>query len=286
MTATARPLRSADTTAARVARHYDDLDPFYRDLWGEHVHHGLWRTGRESAEQAVAALIDHVAAVVGLRAGETVVDVGAGYGGTARHLASRFGARVTGLTVSTAQHAYAERVDGDEGAQILLQDWLANALVSQSADVVVAIESMEHMADLRRALGEMWRVCRAGGRVAVCAWLASETPATWQRRWLLEPIAREGRLVTLTSAATHARLLRDAGFVDVTFEDLTAAVSRTWTVALRRLAGRFLSDPRYLRYALDRGHGERVFLATMPRIAAAYATGAMRYGLFTGKRPA
>ncbi len=31
-----------------VADHYEELDRIYREVWGEHVHHGLWRTGRES----------------------------------------------------------------------------------------------------------------------------------------------------------------------------------------------------------------------------------------------
>ena len=25
-----------------VADHYEDLDRIYREVWGEHVHHGLW----------------------------------------------------------------------------------------------------------------------------------------------------------------------------------------------------------------------------------------------------
>jgi len=44
--------------AAAVADHYDELDPIYRALWGEHVHHGLWRSGRETATAAVEALSD------------------------------------------------------------------------------------------------------------------------------------------------------------------------------------------------------------------------------------
>ena len=31
-----------------VASHYDELDRFYRDIWGEHVHHGLWLRGEET----------------------------------------------------------------------------------------------------------------------------------------------------------------------------------------------------------------------------------------------
>jgi len=34
--------------AVAVADHYDELDPVYRRVWGEHVHHGLWATGRET----------------------------------------------------------------------------------------------------------------------------------------------------------------------------------------------------------------------------------------------
>ncbi len=45
---------------AAVATHYDELDSFYREIWGEHVHHGYWATGRESAGQAVEALVDRL----------------------------------------------------------------------------------------------------------------------------------------------------------------------------------------------------------------------------------
>lgn len=31
--------------AVAVADHYDELDPIYRWVWGEYVHHGLWATG-------------------------------------------------------------------------------------------------------------------------------------------------------------------------------------------------------------------------------------------------
>jgi tocopherol O-methyltransferase len=34
-----------------VALHYDELDHFYRDVWGDHVHHGLWLRGDEAREE-------------------------------------------------------------------------------------------------------------------------------------------------------------------------------------------------------------------------------------------
>jgi len=280
-----RPARAfEDSCAAAAARHYDELDPFYRDIWGEHVHHGLWRSPRDTPEQAVEQLIDHVAAALGISAGDVVVDVGAGYGGTARYLATRYGVRVTGYTVSAAQHAFAER-HPVSSVRVVLQDWHANAEPDTSADGVLAIESTEHMADLPFALAEMRRVLKPGGRVGIYAWLAGERAARWQQHLLLEPIVRDGRLVTLARPSEYPRLLEQAGFADVTFEDLSAAVARTWTVCLRRLAWKFVSDARYLRYMLCSTSEERGFLATMFRIMAAYACGAMRYGLFVGLRP-
>src|SRR6188508_1375134 len=63
-----------------VANHYDELDRIYREVWGEHVHHGLWRTGRESPSEAVEALTALVAEQAGIRPGDRVCDIGSGYG--------------------------------------------------------------------------------------------------------------------------------------------------------------------------------------------------------------
>src|SRR5512144_1578474 len=90
-----------------VIDHYEELDRFYRALWGEHLHHGLWWSGRESPQVAVEQLVDYVAALAAVHAGDRVCDIGAGYGAPARRLAQRFGARITALTVTPAQHAVA-----------------------------------------------------------------------------------------------------------------------------------------------------------------------------------
>src|SRR3954465_2180690 len=92
---------------AGVAAHYHDLHHFYRDVWGEHVHHGLWRTGRESREEAVRQLAELVAEEADLTSGNRVCDIGCGYGATARLIAEACQAEVTAMTISPAQHAFA-----------------------------------------------------------------------------------------------------------------------------------------------------------------------------------
>lgn len=71
------------------------------------MHHGLWRTGRETKEEAAAQLVDELWSRSKLGDGARVLDVGCGVGGTTCRLAKLHGAAVTGVTISSAQVALA-----------------------------------------------------------------------------------------------------------------------------------------------------------------------------------
>jgi tocopherol O-methyltransferase len=270
-----------------VARHYDELDPFYRAVWGEHVHHGLFETGRESVADATEALVELVADRAGVRPGDRVVDAGCGYGGTARWLAENRGAHVTGLTLSAAQAAEAERLApaGGPRPEIIVRDWLANGLESASFDVALAIESTTHMPERQRVFDEFARVLRPGGRLAACIWCTSDDPRPWEVRHILEPICREGRLHGMGSFRENREWIERAGLRVVSVEDLSRRVRATWTRVAGRVARGLVRDSTYRRYLLDRSRSERVFAASLPRLWLGYRTGAVRYGLFVAQKP-
>lgn len=262
-------------TPDAVADHYDELDPIYRALWGEHVHHGYWTTGRESTAEAVLALSERVGARLAFRTSDRLVDIGCGYGATARHFAHQ-GAEVTGLTLSAAQIAAAPPA---ANVTLLCRDWMANDLPDAAFDGGYAIESSEHMADKPRFFAEARRVLKPDGRLVVCAWLAAETPERWQIRHLLEPICDEGRLPSLGRASDYRAMAGWAGFTCGDFEDISASVARTWTICAGRFLRALAVDPAIRAQALRaRNHS---FALSLPRLILAYRTGAMRYGLFT-----
>ena len=93
-----------------ISAHYNDLDPFYRAIWGEHVHHGYWKTGHESVEMATFQLTELVAEQAEIFPGAHVCDVGCGYGATSRLLASHWKASVTALTERLADRGAAARL--------------------------------------------------------------------------------------------------------------------------------------------------------------------------------
>ena len=278
--------RAAQTPEA-VADHYDELDSFYREIWGEHVHHGYWATGRETPAQAADALVLLLAERLRLSAGHAVCDIGCGYGATARMLAERHGVAVTGVTISAAQAAIAAtRAPARGRVDIRRQDWLANDFADAGFDRAYAVESSEHMPDKQRCFTEAFRTLRPGGLLVVCAWLARPAPRPWEVRHLLEPICREGRLPAMGDQADYDALLRHAGFDLLQVDDISRSVARTWAICLRRLAGKTVTDRRYLRFLLDTHASNRVFVLTMLRLLVAYRTGAMRYCVLTACKPA
>lgn len=286
-------------TSEEVARHYDQLDRFYRELWGEHVHHGFWLTGKESPAEATRALIDVVAARAKLAPKMDVVDVGCGYGATAKILAHEKLANVVGYTVSEAQYWYSQGqqdadrqkqeadglVDEDENPKIVLGDWLQNGLPDASKDVVLAIESTEHMPDKVAVFREMARVLKPGGRAVVCAWTAARRPRPWHQRRLLDPIRREGRLAGLDRDEDYVKWMTAAGLSVTGCDDVSQRVARTWSVCTRRLLWGLMTKRRYSNFLFDRRNENRVFALTLPRLWLAYRTGALRYVIFTAVKP-
>ena len=112
-----------------IAYHYDLGNDFYR-LWLDDsmtYSSALFKTGQESLEKAqeqkYAALVDSL----GLKAGDHVLEIGCGWGGFAEYAAGKRGLRVTGLTISQAQHDYAvermARAGLSEMVEIKLQDY-------------------------------------------------------------------------------------------------------------------------------------------------------------------
>lgn len=264
--------------ADAVADHYDELDPVYRRVWGDHVHHGLWATGRETPAEAVEALVDTVGDRLGLMPGEACVDIGCGYGSTARQLAVTRGVSVTGFTISAEQANYAA-AHPVPGVDIQLCDWLVNGLPDASANAAWAIESSEHMVDKPRFFAEAHRVLSPGGRFVVCAWLAETDASGWKVRHLLEPICREGRLPSMGTREEYEAMAIAAGFTVDGYEDVSPRVARTWIICARGLLKALLVDPDTRRLAL--GARNRIFILSIPRLILAYRTGAMRYGIFT-----
>jgi len=271
-----------EQTTEAVAAHYNELDNFYREVWGDHVHHGYWASGRESVDEAVEALIDLLANRLHLKPGQHVCDIGCGYGATAQYLAEHHKLQVTGFTVSAAQAKQAQtRIAAAGSVSIRFMDWLANDLAPNAFDRAYAIESSEHMPNKQRFFDEAFRTLKPGGLFAICAWLTCDNPRPWEIRYLLEPICREGRLPSMGNETDYRSMAEQSGFDVISVEDLSGRVSRTWWICATRLMKKLFTQPHYMRFLLNHAQPNRIFVMTLFRLLIAYRTRSMRYCLVT-----
>jgi cyclopropane-fatty-acyl-phospholipid synthase len=62
-----------------------------------------WKEGTRTLEEAQKNKIEHVASKIRLAPGETVVDIGSGFGGFMFHAQQKYGVKVTGINATTSQ---------------------------------------------------------------------------------------------------------------------------------------------------------------------------------------
>ena len=103
----------------------------------------------------------------GLLNAETVVDVGCGTGAVTEEVAARTRGRVLGVDRDAASIAFARRAGTAVAYQVA--DACHLPFAAGEFQVVHSHFLLLWVADPARAVREMWRVCRPGGYVVVCA---------------------------------------------------------------------------------------------------------------------
>ncbi len=275
--------RVPSVTKRAIGWHYDLATPFYRWLWGVHIHHGLWE-GEETPEQAQQQLIERLASAAGLTANMRVLDVGCGMGGSSIYLARQLGCQVTGLTLSRTQLLWARLAAWRQGVHrrvtIHRQDAETASFAPASFDALWSIECTEHLFDRGRFFQSATRWLRPGGRVGICAWLAGDRPHSADTTRQIDAVCTGFLCPSLGTADDYLTWMREAGLAQIAWLDWTNQVTRTWEICLQRVQR---SKVRHLAWL--GGRAMTRFLDHFDVILQAYRSGAMKYGCFTAQRP-
>jgi cyclopropane-fatty-acyl-phospholipid synthase len=150
-------LRGARHTISRdrraVRHHYDVGNDFFALFLDRSMTYSCayWQAGATTLEEAQEAKLDLVCRKLALREGERVLDVGCGWGSFAIHAASRYGVRVVGVTISSAQAELARRrvVEAGVGDLVEIRDADYREVSDGPFDAISSIGMVEHVGEER-----------------------------------------------------------------------------------------------------------------------------------------
>lgn len=285
----------ADALQTQIQDFYDAASGLWEQIWGEHMHHGFYGPSgnqHKNRRQAQIDLIDECLKWAGVAQASEILDCGCGIGGSSLELATRFGATVTGITLSPVQanrareRAAAASLAGDMPpcAHFEVADALNTPFPDQSFDFIWSMESGEHMPDKVGFLQECYRLLKPGGKLMMATWCHRPTgslagPLTAAEQQQLQWIYEVYGLPYVISLPEYDAIAQTCGFRHIKTADWTQAVAPFWDeVIASALTPEGLAGLAQAGLATIRGA-----FALWP-MRQGMRSGLIRYGLLQGVR--
>ncbi|KAI1776300.1 S-adenosyl-L-methionine-dependent methyltransferase [Hypoxylon cercidicola] len=307
---------SSDSLKDRIKKHYEIASDYYYSLWGQHIHHGLFRAAGETKEQAQVNLISLLLEISALAPRARVLDVGCGVGGTSRFLARERACHVTGITISGRQveiarqltaaetgssspaqttMAYPEK-DGSQGAVRFLE-LDAEKMVEHfrgggdgdkdAFDCVWISEALSHLPDKELFFASSFALLRGGGGgeggglLVVADWFKAPGLTAAQEEADIKPIEDGMLLPRLYTADEYVAMAEKAGFrVRRAPVDISKDVAKTWDISWS-----LVSSPSLWAFAISQGRDGLAFLQAFRAMRRGYANGTFRYAVICFEKP-
>jgi len=206
--------------AVVVAEEYYDSSPavaFYKNVWGgEDIHIGLYHSEDEDIGAASRRTVVNMAQrLLPLGQDSNVIDLGAGFGGTARYLASNFGCNVTCVNVSEAQNALNREMNDKSGLvdkiNVVHGSFEEVPQPDEFYDVAWSQDAILHSANRESVLDEVQRLLKPEGEFIFTDPMQSEDCPPE----VLQPILDRIHLETLGSVEFYKTNLENRGFVEL-----------------------------------------------------------------------
>ncbi len=234
---------SGDVDVREIAENYydsDDADTFYSVIWGgEDVHVGIYDETADIRDASALTVTKMAGMLPRIDRDTKILDIGAGYGGSARQLVQRFGCSVTCLNISDVQND-TNRVRTDQAG---LKDRIRIVHAAfenipepgESFDYVWCQDAILHSDHRDQVMAEVLRVLKPGGEfIFTDPMQADDVPAG-----VLQPVYDRLQLTSLGSFRFYREAALAAGFEIVDQVDLTSHLRTHYDRVREELAQRY-----------------------------------------------
>ncbi|OGG06152.1 hypothetical protein A2872_04250 [Candidatus Gottesmanbacteria bacterium RIFCSPHIGHO2_01_FULL_42_12] len=211
-----------------IINYYDLSEPDYKLVLGLKknmaMHYGYWDKSVHSLSGALAKENDVLATKAKITKNSLVLDAGCGVGGSAIYLAKKYGCKVIGITLSSAQVSTAKKNATKAGVaekvKFYPMDYLKTTFKNKSFDVVWAIESVCHAEDKKAFIKEAHRLLKINGRLVVADGFFTKNSYTLKEDRLLRTWLNGWGVETLATVSDFSRDLKAYDFKNITFTNI------------------------------------------------------------------
>lgn len=231
---------------AAVRYHYDVGNEFYA-LWLDRrmvYSSAYFPTGTEDLDAAQQAKLEHLCRKLRLRPGESLLDIGCGWGSMVLYAVQRFGVRALGITLSEPQARWAQERITTAGLQDRCRVEVCDyrEVTERPFDKIVSVGMFEHVGRQRlpEYFGRTWALLRPGGLFLNHGIAGRPIPPLWRRlgrraSFLNAHVFPDGDLVSLSDTLVIAE---HTGFEVRDVEGLREHYARTLRLWVERLEAR------------------------------------------------
>ena len=192
-----------------IARHYDLGNDFFR-LWLDETltySCAYFRRASDTLDEAQQRKIEHSLKKLRLQSGETLLDIGCGWGAAVMRAAEEYGVNATGITLSEEQFAGANKAIVSRGLEEMaivgLSDYRTLAEEGKQFDKIVSIGMIEHVGkeNLAGFVRDVKTLLKPGGLALLHFITSVEEGAV--NRWIEKYIFPGGYIPTLSEMIAH-----------------------------------------------------------------------------------
>jgi len=231
--------------------HYDIGNDLFERMLDKRLTYscGYWKNARD-LDSAQEAKLDLICRKIGLKPGQEVLDIGCGWGSFAGFAAERYGARVTGVTVSKEQVKWLEQRYDSLPVKALVQDYRQ---LQGEYDHVVSIGMFEHVGrkNYREFMQVVKRCLKPGGLFllhTVGRLNTRNAAEPWSNKYIF-PNAQLPSMADISTAAENLFVLEDmhnfSAFYDKTLMAWHENFEKHWAELANKYGERFYRMWRY-----------------------------------------
>lgn len=209
---------------ANIAKNYydsDDADNFYYNIWGgEDIHVGWYLSDSEPILDASHRTVEKmVEKLPELTADTKVIDIGAGYGGSARYMAKKFGCQVECLNISEKENDKNIQKNKEQGLDHLLNVYQGNfeeiPYDNETFDVVWCQDSILHSGNKKAVFEEVARILKKGGHFIFTDPMQIDNCP----EGVIDPVLKRIHLDSMGSVGKYREFAKEVGLEEVEIEE-------------------------------------------------------------------